>query len=201
MNSYLTGATIKRLREAGKLTQAELAKKIDVSSKAVSRWETGKGLPDISLLEPLAKALRVSVIELMSGELMSNRNQSANMLRSKFYVCPICGNVLHASGEAVVSCCGVTLPPLEAEEMDGAHRITIEDVEDEQFITVSHEMSKTHYISFLAYVTLDRVQIVKLYPEGSAERRMSLRGQGYLYLYCNRHGLMRQKIECRAGRI
>lgn len=194
MNSYLTGAAIKRLREASRLTQAELAEKIDVSGKAVSRWETGRGLPDISLLEPLAKALRVSVIELMSGELMCNRNRSANMLRSKFYVCPLCGNVIHAAGEAVVSCCGVTLPPLEAEEMDGAHRVRIEEVEDEQFLTVPHEMTKTHYISFLAFVTTDRVQLIKLYPEGSAQRRMSLRGQGYLYLYCNRHGLMRQKV-------
>lgn len=194
MNSYLTGAAIKRLREASRLTQAELAEKIDVSDKAVSRWETGRGLPDISLLEPLAKALRVSVIELMSGELMCNRNRSANMLRSKFYVCPLCGNVIHAAGEAVVSCCGVVLPPLEAEEMDGAHRVRIEEVEDEQFLTVPHEMTKTHYISFLAFVTTDRVQLIKLYPEGSAQRRMSLRGQGYLYLYCNRHGLMRQKL-------
>lgn len=50
------------------MTQIELARKINVSDKTISKWETGKGLPDISLIETLAKALNVSVIELMSGE-------------------------------------------------------------------------------------------------------------------------------------
>ena len=73
--------------------------------------ETGRGLPDITLLEPLAAALGVSVIELMRGEPVVNRNVSANMRRGTFYVCPVCGNMLHSLGAAVVSCCGVALPP------------------------------------------------------------------------------------------
>ena len=194
MDHYVTGAVIKRLREAKKLTQAELAEKIDVSPKTVSKWETARGLPDISLLDPLAAALDVSVMELMSGNTVFNRNVSANMLRSKFYVCPVCGNILHAMGEAVISCCGVTLPPLDAEEPDDAHRVTLESVEDEQFAAVHHPMTKQHYISFLAYVTSDKVQLVKLYPEGNAECRFRFRGAGYLYWYCNRHGLMRRKV-------
>ena len=194
MNTYITGATIKRLREEQKLTQAELAEKIGVSGKAVSKWETAKGLPDIALIQPLAKALGVSVIELMSGETVINRNISCNMLRTKFYVCPICGNVIHAAGDTLVSCCGVTLPALEAEETDEHHRIQIQSVEDEHFMTVNHDMTKEHYISFIAYVTADRLQLVKLYPEGNAETRLNLRGRGVLYLYCNRHGLMKQKV-------
>ena len=193
MNTYITGATIKRLREGKKLTQAELAEKIGVSDKAVSKWETAKGLPDIALIQPLAKALGVSVLELMSGETVINRNISCNLLRTKFYVCPICGNVIHATGNALVSCCGVTLPALEAEETDEQHRIQIQNVEDEHFLTVDHDMTKEHYISFIAYVTADRLQLVKLYPEGNAETRLNLRGRGVLYLYCNRHGLMKQK--------
>ena len=55
-------------------------------------------------------------------------------------------------------------------------------------------MTKSHYISFLAYATSDRVQMVKLYPEGAAACRLRLQGSGYLYLCCNRHGLMRQKV-------
>lgn len=153
--------------------------------------ETGKGLPDITLIEPLAKALGVSVIELMAGEQTQNQNVSCNLLRSNFYVCPICGNILYASGNAVISCCGVTLPPLEAEDCDEQHGVTIEDVEDEQFLTVHHEMTKDHFITFLAWVTTDRVQLIKLYPEGNAQTRMQLRGIGRLYLYCNKHGLMR----------
>jgi transcriptional regulator with XRE-family HTH domain len=194
MNTYVTGTTIKQLRENRNMTQAELAEKIGVSSKTVSKWETAKGLPDISLLQPLALALGISVIELMNGEQILNKNVSANMLRSKFYVCPICGNVIHTLGDTVVCCCGITLPALEAEEADDDHAVTIENVEDEHFIIVHHPMTKQHYISFVAYVTSDRLQMVKLYPEGNAETRMQLRGKGYLYYYCNRHGLFRKKI-------
>jgi len=142
----------------------------------------------------LAQALGISVIELMNGEHIVNKNTGANMLRSQFYVCPICGNAIHALGNAVVSCCGITLPALEAEEADEEHGFVIESVEDEHFITVSHPMTKAHYISFVAFVTSDRLQLVKLYPEGNAQTRLQLRGRGYLYCCCNRHGLFRKKI-------
>ena len=194
MNNYVTGGTIKALREARNLTQAELADKIGVSSKTVSKWETAKGLPDITLLQPLAAALGVSVIELMNGEPIANQNVSGNMLRSKFYVCPLCGNIIHTTGAALISCCGITLPALEAEEPDEDHGVTVEHVEDEHFITVPHSMTKGHYISFIASVTSDRLQMVKLYPEGNAETRLQLRGRGYLYYYCNQHGLFKKKI-------
>lgn len=194
MNSYITGTTIKNLRERKSLTQLQLAEKIGVSSKAVSKWETAKGLPDISLIEPLSRALGVSVTELMSGDTVINKNASSNMLFSKFYVCPICGNIIHTTGEAVISCCGISLSPLEAETLDEFHNVTIEPVEDESFITVHHEMSKKHFISFICYITTDKVQLIKFYPEGNAETRLQLRGRGYLYIYCNKHGLMRRKI-------
>ena len=193
MNTYVTGTTIKQLREHRNMTQAELAEKIGVSSKTVSKWETAKGLPDITLLQPLAQALGISVIELMNGEQITNRNVSANLLRGKFYVCPLCGNVIHATGCAVVSCCGITLPPLEAEDSDADHTVSIEPVEDEHFVSIPHPMTKQHYISFVAYVTADRIQLVKFYPEGNAETRLQLRGRGQLYYYCNRHGLFRKK--------
>ena len=194
MNNYVTGNTIRQLRESRKLTQAELAEKIGVSSKTVSKWETAKGLPDVSLLQPLAQALGISVIELMNGEQIINKNLSANMLRCKFFVCPICGNIIHCTGNTVISCCGITLPALEAEDADEEHPVTVEPVEDEQFITVHHSMTKEHFISFAAYVTSDRIQMVKFYPEGNAETRMQLRGRGYLYYYCNRHGLFKKKV-------
>ncbi len=153
-------------------------------------------------------------MELLTGDYVTNRNISANMLRSRFYVCPVCGNIIHTTGEAVVSCCGITLPVLEAEEEnreknsdtkeesplchptpeDPSHLIHIERVEDEYFVTVSHEMTREHYISFLAYVTSDQFQMIRLYPEGNAETRFLLRGHGYLYAFCNRHGLFRQKV-------
>ena len=194
MDSYVTGVTIKILREKKGLTQTELADILGVSSKAVSKWETAKGLPDISLIEPLANALSVSVMELMTGDTVINKNKSSNILRSKFYVCPVCNNTIRTVGDAVISCCGITLPPLDAEETDENHQITIEKVEDEYFITVNHHMTKEHFVSFVAYLTSDRVQFVKFYPEGNAETRLNIRGSGFLYIYCNKHGLMRQKI-------
>ena len=123
-----------------------------------------------------------------------NKNIASNILRSKFYVCPLCGNIIRTVGDAVISCCGIILPPLEAEETDNEHNITIEIVEDEHFITINHNMTKEHYISFIAHITYDRVQFVKFYPEGNAETRLNLRGGGWLYFHCNKHGLMKTKI-------
>lgn len=193
MNQYVTGSVIKRLREKNHMTQSELAEKISVSDKTISKWETGRGLPDISLLEPLAEALGISPMELISGEDIVNGNRSANMLRTPWYVCPICGNVIHTVGEAVISCCGVNLPPLEAEEGDEEHALTIESVEDEWYITLNHPMEKEHFISFIAAVSDSSMQMVKLYPEGNAEARFKRRGVRMLLWYCNRHGLYRMR--------
>ena len=195
MNTYVTGSTIRQLRESKNMTQSQLAHILSVSAKTISKWETAKGLPDISLLEPLAAALGVSVLELIQGEPVINRNRAANLLRSKLYVCPVCGNVLHATGQAVVSCCGVALPAqdiADAENADEHHQLTVERVEDELFVTIHHPMTKEHSISFIAYLTGDKFQLVKLYPEGNASCRFPLRGKGVLYFYCNRHGLMKQ---------
>ena len=194
MNPYVTAAAIKTLREQKGMTQAELAEMIGVTDKAVSKWETAKGLPDISLLEPLAAALGASLPELVNGSRIINQNRCGNMLRTKFYVCPVCGNVIHSTGETVACCCGITLPALEAEEADEEHALKVENVEDEYFVSVRHEMTKEHYISFIAWVTGDRLQLVRLYPEGNAETRLQRRGRGELYFYCNRHGLFKQKI-------
>jgi len=67
-------------------------------------------------------------------------------------------------------------------------------MEDEHYVRLDHPMDKTHYISFLAFVTADRVQFVKLYPEQNAEARFHLSGRGVLYALCNRHGLFQKKI-------
>ena len=195
MDNYVTGTAIRSQREKKGITQEELAARIHVSAKAVSKWETGKGFPDVSLLEPLAAALGISVIELLSGSAVQNRNRAANMIRSRIYVCPVCGNVIQASGEAVVSCCGVTLPAQEAEEADVDHPIRVEIAENEYFVSVAHPMTKEHHISFLAAVSDRDVQFVRLYPEENAEARFRISGVRYLYAYCNRHGL----FQCRVG--
>ena len=193
MNQYVTGAMIKRLREKRAITQQQLAEKIGVSDKAISKWETGRGYPDITLIESLASVLGVSVIELFSGENIVNANPSFNMRLMKLYVCPLCGNVIQSAGEAVVSCCGITLPPLETEDADAAHSIRIEPVEDEYFVKVLHPMQKDHYISFLVAGKDDGYELRKLYPEGEAQARFKIRQTKEIYVYCNRHGLFRIK--------
>ena len=169
MNGYIKGEVIKALREKKDMTQASLAEKIGVSDKAVSKWETGRGLPDITLLEPIAEALGISVGELFAGEQIVNDNQAANMKKAKIYVCPVCGNIAQSVGDVAVSCCGVSLPALEAETPDDGHVIKAERIEDELYVSVVHPMTKEHHISFFIYRTGDRVETLKLYPEGNAE--------------------------------
>ena len=194
MNQYVTGAMIKRLREDRKLTQRALAEKMNVSEKTISKWETGRGYPDVSLIEPLAAALGVSIIELFAGADVTNTNRSGNMLRLKLYVCPVCGNVIQSTGQAVVSCHGIVLPALEAEAENDEHRMRIERVEDEYYVSVEHEMSRTHHISFLLAVKDDGCELKKLYPEGPAEARFKIGRTKTLYAFCNRHGLFKTSV-------
>jgi DNA-binding XRE family transcriptional regulator len=194
MNQYITGQVIKTLREKERLTQAELAEKLGVSDKAVSKWETGKGYPDIMLMEPLASLLNISVIELLAGETIVNKNQAANMMKVKFYVCPICGNIITSVGEVMLSCCGVTLSALEVEDLDALHTFKLELVEDEYYLTLSHEMTKAHYISFIASATDSEVQLFKMYPESEVAVRLPRGKAKFIYLYCNKHGLFRMRL-------
>ncbi len=192
--SYVQNETIRALRERKALTQKQLAEKLCISDKTISKWETGKGLPDISLLEDLARALGVSLTELMTGDLQTNENRSANLRRMGFYVCPVCGNVITAVGKGSFSCCGIPLPVQEAQPEDNAHTITVEPVEDEICVTIAHPMTKSHYISFIAWVSNDRAELVKLYPEQDIAVRFKKRGHGTVYAYCNRDGLFSKRL-------
>lgn len=86
--NYVTGTTIKTLREKRGFTQKELAEKIKVSDKTISKWETNKGLPDISIIEDLAKVLCISVTELLTGDLKVNENIAGNMKKYSFTSVP-----------------------------------------------------------------------------------------------------------------
>lgn len=192
--SYIQGETIRALRERKALTQRQLADILCISDKTVSKWETGKGLPDISLLEELARALGVSLTELMIGDLQTNENRSANLRRISFYVCPVCGNVITAVGKGSFSCCGITLPVQEAQPEDATHEIRVEPVEDEICVTIHHPMTKSHFLSFVAWVSNDRAELVKLYPEQDVTVRFKKRGHGTVYAYCNRDGLFSKRL-------
>jgi len=193
MNSYITGKMIKKIREEKHMTQADLAYILMVSEKTISKWETGRGYPDISMIEPLALALNVSVIELMNGESIINENKCSNVLKSKLYVCPICGNVIHSIGNTLVSCCGISL--IEEETLkDEENIINIETIENDYYVSIDHPMEKNHYISFIAYVTNDKFDLVKLYPESNAETRFRRNGHGIIYCFCNKHGLIKVNV-------
>ena len=195
MNPYITGSLIKQLRESKKMTQQQLAEKNNVSAKAVSKWETNRGYPDVSIIEVLADALGVSVIELFSGVNVVNTNKSSNMRKMKHYVCPLCGNLIQTTGEAVVSCCGIVLPALEAEANDDAHRLNVERVEDEYYVSIPHEMRRNHFISIIMAVKDDGFELKKTYPEGSADARFKICGTRYFLYYCNQHGLFKHALQ------
>ena len=184
---------INKRKEKG-ITQDELASYIGVSKAAVSKWEIGKGLPDIGIIEELARALSVSIGELLTGEYRENENMSGNMKKVQFYICPVCGNIITSVGSGSFSCCGITLPKQEPEEDDGDHLICIETVDNEYHVVMEHPMNKNHYVSFIAYVTSDSVEIVKLYPEQSISVRFRRKGHGMICAYCNRHGMFRKMI-------
>lgn len=192
--NYVTGNTIKILREKKNLTQKQLAESLQVSDKTISKWETDRGLPDISLIGGLAEGLGVSVAELLVGEVAENTNKTGNMKKLNFYICPVCGNIIQAMGQGSYSCCGVMLPAAEVEEEDFAHQIQIEIIDNEYYVHMEHAMQKDHYISFAAYVTANRLEMVKMYPEQNIECRFAKRGHGYIYVFCNKHGLFRYRI-------
>lgn len=194
MNNYITGKTIKALREKNRLTQRELAEKLLVSDKTISKWENGRGYPDIEILAQLASTLSVEINELVTGDVIENKNRNANMKKMQFYVCPVCNNAIYSIGEANISCCGIKLPVLEVEDCEEGHIIDVERVENEYYVHINHSMCKEHYIHFIAYVTNDGFEARKMYPEQNAETRFLIKGRGYIYIYCNIHGLFRKNI-------
>lgn len=189
MDCGKVGDLLYNLRKEKNMTQKQVADALNISDKAVSKWERGLGCPDVSLLNELSELFGVNIEKILSGNLNPNDADGGNMKRTKFYVCPCCGSVITATGEPEISCCGRKLDALTAKPEDEEHKIHAEIVDDEYYITVDHEMSKTHYISFVAYVSYDRVLVVKLYPEQDAAVRFPRMQRGKLYVYCNQHGL------------
>lgn len=195
MDSIKTGQLIMKRRKEKQMTQLELANKLNVSDKTISKWERGQGCPDIAYIKDLASILEVNVTEILSGEIIENTNMGGNMKRIKFYACPTCGNVITSTNEVLINCCGQRLEPLQAvKESDEAHTPEIEMIEDDLYVTFKHEMTKEHYLSFVAYVTYDKVLLMKLYPEQNPEVRFFKKGRGTLYTYCSQHGLWQKQI-------
>jgi len=194
MDCAKVGKLLYDLRKEKRMTQKEIADKMNISDKTVSKWERGLGCPDISLLSELSDIFGVNIEKILQGDLSINDTDGGNMKRIKFYVCPACGNIITSTGLGEISCCGRKLESLQAHEANEDHTLQTTQVENDYYITFNHEMTKEHYISFIAYVMFDRVHLVKLYPEQSAEVRIPIMRKGELYYYCSKHGLMKQKI-------
>ena len=169
MDCVKVGKLILRLRKEHGLTQKQLADKMNLSDRTISKWERGLGCPDISLLHELSDVLNVNIEKILTGDLEPNRTDGGNIKRIKFYVCPTCGNILTATGEAKVSCCGRKLTALVPKPSDEEHHLHVETIEDDYYITFPHEMEKSHYLNFIAYVSYDRFLFVRLYPEQGSE--------------------------------
>ncbi|GMQ61981.1 helix-turn-helix domain-containing protein [Vallitalea maricola] len=189
MDCIKAGKLILSLRKEKNMTQKEIADALNISDKTISKWERGLGCPDVSLLGELANILGVNVEKLLLGDLSPNSKDTGNLKNVKFYVCSNCGDIIYSTGKAHISCCGRKLTPLVDKQHDEDHKIIIDEIENDYYITIKHEMTKNHYISFVAYVSFDRVQLVKLYPEQNAEIRLPKRQKGKLYVYCSKHGL------------
>ena len=195
MEPVKIGELIKRYRTNMGLTQKQLAERINVSDKAVSKWECGNGCPDISLMGELADVFGTDINVLIAGEANINESEKGDMKKIRFYVCKDCGNIITALSESVIICCGTKLSPLEARKAESSEELTVNEVEGELYITSNHEMTKEHYISFAAYVNDSSVMIFRQYPEWSFQVRMPLYRSGKLFRYCSDCGLLYQELK------
>lgn len=194
MDCTKIGSLLYKLRKEKGMTQKEVADSMNISNKTISKWERGLGCPDISLLPELSEIFDVNIEKILQGELSINDTDGGNMKRIKFYVCNSCGNLITATGSGEISCCGRKLEHLSVNEIDEMHTPKIEKIENDYYISFNHEMTKEHFLSFAAYLMFDRMHIIKLYPEQNAELRVPVMRKGELYFYCNKHGLMKQKM-------
>lgn len=189
MDSVKIGKLIASLRKEKGLTQKNIADELGVVGKTVSKWECGLGCPDISLWADLSNILGVDMLQMMEGEITLNKPNSGNIDKVKFYVCPECGNILVSTGSSTIFCCSRKLEQLEINIIPEIKNIVVDEMDADYYISIDHPMTKTHYISFIAYVKSDTVILKKLYPEQSPETRLPLVASGKLYVYCTKHGL------------
>lgn len=195
MNCVKIGKLIQKLRKEKAFTQKTLAEKLNISDKAISKWERGMGCPDISLWPKLSDLLGADIKKMFEGELYPNEPDVGNISRISFYVCKDCGNIMTSTGKCTLSCCGRKLSPLQVHQTTQQHNMNVELIEDNYYVTLDHNMSKDHYILFIAFVTSSTVWLNRLYPEQSAETRFPAQfASGSMYAYCKAHGLVSQRI-------
>ena len=194
MDTGKIGEIIYNFRTEKKLTQKQLADAMHISDKTVSKWERGAGCPDVSLLPELCRFLGVNLEDMLSGELDKNDIVGGNMKKTVFYVCPECGNIISATAEDNISCCGKKTRMLEPKKAEDEEKLKVELIDNEYYISSDHEMTKQHYITFAALLTGDSLIMKKQYPEWDLQVRIPRTAHGKLVWYCNQHGLFYQLI-------
>lgn len=190
MDCMKIGECIAQLRKEKGMTQQSLADALNVSNKTISKWECGLGCPDVSLWFGLSAVLGADIQKMLEGELAPNKPDNGDIEKIHFYVCPECGNILVSTGKASISCCGRRIVQLPVSQQPKP-KLQVRQMDIDYYITVRHEMSKDHYIAFIAYVTGDRVLLNRLYPEQDAAVHFPMmRAAGNLYVYCVQDGLL-----------
>jgi len=195
MDNSKIGQLIRGLRKEQRLTQQQLAQKMHISNKTVSKWECGLGCPDISLWADLSALLNVDIGQMIQGEMVINRPDSGNLRHLRFYVCPSCQNILFSTGNATLICCGRGLTPLHADKSICLPDMTVQTTDEGYFVSIAHEMTRAHFLLFAAYIHSDKLFFTRLYPEQNAELHLPYYRGGTLCLYCTKHGLSRQTIK------
>lgn len=194
MQNNKVGNLIRKLRKEQNMTQKQLADKMNISDKAVSKWERGLGLPDISLISELTDLLGVDLQNLLAGDIVHNNVVNGNMKKTKYYVCPTCHNITLCTGSAEVTCCAKKLNNQKMIKATEGEKLIVQVIEKDWYITSNHPMTKEHYISFIALVMGDSIQIIKQYPEWNLSVRVPKRGHEMLIWYCTEHGLIYQLL-------
>lgn len=193
MDCAKIGNLIRTLRIQQGLTQLQLAERVGVSDRAISKWENGRGAPDVTLLRALSEALHVNIEVLLAGELREEDAVGGNMKKTHYFYCPVCGSLTLATGAATAACCGHPLEPMAPQKPDEAHALQIEAVEDEWYLSSNHPMTRDHYITFAAFATPDQILLIKRYPEWDFEGRIPKK-HGLLLWHCSKDGLFSKNI-------
>ncbi|MBQ7017037.1 MAG: helix-turn-helix domain-containing protein [Firmicutes bacterium] len=194
MDNAKIGALIRRLRKEKQMTQLQLAMQLHISDKTVSKWERGLGCPDVSLIGQLSGIFEVDIQNLLAGELSPNGVLGGNLKRIKFYVCPNCGNLVYALTDVSITCCGKKMKPITPVKASEEEKLSVQVFENDFFVSSQHEMTREHYISFVALLTSDTIMLKKQYPEWNLQVRIPVFAHGRLIWYCNKHGLFYQEV-------
>lgn len=191
MNPEKTGLIIKNARIKKGLTQKQLADAISVTDKAVCKWETGRGCPDITLLSQLSRILEIDIQSILRGELVKNKSIAGNMNRIKFYRCPTCGNLVTSVKEIEISCCGNKLPFAEAHKSnDEKYTPIIKEFDGQYSVSFNHPMTKDDYIANIITVQYDKILVINLFAEQEAVVTLPQIEGLRMFLITSRDGLI-----------